>query len=583
MAPSAVEQIKEKLSIVDVVAPYVQLQSAGKNLKGKSPFTNEKTPSFYVSPDRGMFYCFSSSKGGDIFTFIQEIEGVDFKGALKQLADRAGVQLVAEDPKFKTERERLYALLEEATQFYGTKRAESPAAEAYLESRGLSKETIERWRIGYAPGPPQGGWREVATHLQSLGYTQAECLKAGLVKGAEVGKDPYDVFRDRIMFPLFDSSGRVVAFSGRILTSGTEAPKYVNSPETELYHKSDLLYGYDKAKQGIRHLNFSLIVEGQFDVVMSHQAGYQNTVAVSGTALTPHHVDLLQRLSMRTVLALDSDRAGISAIKRSAELMLGRGMDVKVARFADGADPADIIKVSPGAFKRAVGNATHIVEFLLDVVQRNTKDSRSYTLAVREEVLPFVAKIPSRLDQEYFIGVVAEHIASTKDAVRSEVERIQKNLERESIPLKSVNEAPPEALETTHPKIKEKKNELLEYVAVAITQKLIDESTAEIISSRLESHFGIVVVDFSKAIPTERVSELTFKIESRQATSVPKQWQREVLDVASQLLQLGYAEKIDDLREQLKMAEYEKDENKVADILLSISTLQKQKQEKLLN
>ncbi len=579
MAPNAVEQIKEKLSIVDVVAPYVQLQSAGKNLKGKSPFTNEKTPSFYVSPDRGMFYCFSSSKGGDIFSFIQEIEGVDFKGALKQLAERAGVSLVAEDPKARSERDQLYTVLEETTKFFVQKRETSTEVQAYLSTRGLTPETIERWRIGYAPGPPTGGWRELFEHLQKQGFSRAECLKAGLVKGADAGKDPYDVFRDRVMFPLFDSSGRVIAFSGRILTSGTEAPKYVNSPETELYHKSDLLYGYDRAKQGIRSLDFSLIVEGQFDVVMSHQVGYQNTVAVSGTALTIHHVDLLQRLSSRAVLALDSDRAGISAIKRSAELMLGRGMDVKVARFKDGADPADVIKVSPAEFKHAIGKATHVIEFLLDIVRSQKKDERSFTLAVREEVLPFVAKIPSRLDQEYFVGVVAEALSSTKDAVRAEVDRIQKVIQGGQEVTSKSTELISKIAE--HPKAKTRKQELLEYVAVV--QTVVDESFSQKIRQQLEESLGINLPSVFASLPAERQSELTFKIESAQSSTIPKQWNIELTDLVNQLLKVGYTEQIDDLRERLRVAEYDRDDTQVGALLEEISLKSKQKNETQFN
>jgi DNA primase len=328
----SVQQIKDRLSILDVISPYVELHRAGKNFKGKSPFTAEKTPSFYVSPDRGMYYCFSTSQGGDMFTFIQAMEGVDFRGALKLLADKAGVELVAEDPKKKTERERWYAAMQDATTYYAEQLEKTPAAKEYLENRGVTTATLQKWQIGFAPGPPAHGWRMVKDHLEGKGYTKDELFRVGLIKSTEGGKEPFDVFRDRIMFPLFDQNGKVVAFSGRILSRDK---------------KSELLFGYDKAKHGIRQLNFSLIVEGQFDVVMAHQAGYTNTVAVSGTALTLHHVQLLERLSDRVVLALDADRAGIAAMKKAAELMLKRGIDVKVAEMPLGADPADIIKKDP--------------------------------------------------------------------------------------------------------------------------------------------------------------------------------------------------------------------------------------------
>lgn len=421
----SVEKIKERLSILDVVSTYVELQKAGKSYKGKSPFTNEKTPSFYVSPDRGMYYCFSSNQGGDIFTFIEKMEGVDFKGALKILAEKAGVELVREDPKKRTERDNQYALIEEACTFYFKEGTNNKEAQDYIIDRGVDGKTIHAWRIGFAPD----AWRSLKEHLLERGYTEQQMLAAGLIKKNDEAKESYDVFRNRIMFPIADSSGRIVAFSGRTLSHDAETPKYVNSPETELYQKSDILFGYDKAKHGIRHLDFSLIVEGQFDLVLAHQAGYTNTVAVSGTALTLHHVELLQRLSNRTVLALDSDRAGISAIKRAAAIMLRRGMDIKVVWMEQGKDPADIIKDDPKQFRTLVGDAMHVIPFLLEVFRSEKTDDRAYKLIVREEVLPLLAQIPNRIDREHFEGLAAETLTTTKDAIHYEVERIVESKE----------------------------------------------------------------------------------------------------------------------------------------------------------
>lgn len=422
-----VQQIKDKLNILDVIAPYVELHKAGKNFKGKSPFAAEKTPSFYVSPDRGMYYCFSTSQGGDIFNFIQAMEGVDFKESLKMLAVKAGVELVPEDPKKKSERERLFATVEAATTFFAEQLEKETEAKEYLENRGVKNETIAKWRIGFAPGPPKYGWREAKDHLEALGYTRDELLKSGIIKTTDSGKEPFDVFRDRIVFPMAEPSGKMVAFSGRILHPDEKAPKYVNSPETDLYKKSDILYGYDKAKSGIRNLNFSLIVEGQFDVVMCHQAGYANTVAVSGTALTLHHVQLLERMSDKVVLALDADRAGINAMKKGAQLMLGRGLDVKVAEMPLGKDPADIIQADPIEFKHIIGKSVHVIEFLLHVIKREVTDERAFKLKVREEVLPFILLLPSRIDQEHFVGKVAEYIHSTTEAIRYELDRLRED------------------------------------------------------------------------------------------------------------------------------------------------------------
>lgn len=432
-----VDRIKDRLNILDVISPYVELHKAGKSFKGKSPFTKEKTPSFFVSPERGMYYCFSTSQGGDMFSFIEKMEGVDFKEALKILANKAGVELVPENPEARSEREKLYAVIEEATKYFENCLLKNQEAQSYLERRQVNAETIKKWRIGYAPGPPEAGWRELRSHLHSHGYQDEILLKAGLIKHSAPGKEPFDVFRGRVMFPLRDQNGKVVAFSGRILAKDSEAPKYVNSPETPLYHKSELLYGYDFAKHHLRQLGFWLVVEGQFDVVMSHQVGYSNTVAVSGTALTMYHVEMLSRLSNKVVLALDADKAGINAMKKAADLMLRRGFDVKVATMPDGADPADLAKTDAKLLKHSVGQATHVIEFLLNQIITHVDDERTKKLKVRDEIVPFLALISNRIDQEHFEGIVADKIGVSKDSIHFEVTRL---LEQEEVVKRRVNE-----------------------------------------------------------------------------------------------------------------------------------------------
>jgi DNA primase len=501
----SVQQIKDRLNIIDVISPYVELHRAGKNFKGKSPFTAEKTPSFYVSPDRGMYYCFSTSQGGDMFTFVQAMEGVDFKEALKILAQKAGVELVAEDPKKKTERERWYSALHDAASYYVEQLEKTPSALEYLENRGVTKATLQKWQIGFAPGPPAHGWRMVKDALEKKNYTKDELFRVGLIKSTEGGKEPFDVFRDRIMFPLFDQNGKVVAFSGRILSKDSDAPKYVNSPETELYKKSELLFGYDKARQGIRQLNFSLIVEGQFDVVMAHQAGYSNTVAVSGTALTLHHVQLLERLSDRVVLALDADRAGIAAMKRAADLMLRRGIDVKVAEMPLGKDPADIIRENADEFKKIVGKSVHVIEFLLHVLTREESDERALKRRARAEILPFLLLLPDRIDQEHFISVVATGIHSTTEAVRFEVERLRE--ETKAGPL-SHNELTDTVLKEAveKPDIVRSARVFLEAAAVVSEGKIGEFIKNEVV--RLLAEVGETEV-----IPESELAGVTFTLE----------------------------------------------------------------------
>ncbi len=294
---SEVEQIKERLNIADVVGGYLKLEKAGQNFKAKCPFHNEKTPSFFVSPDRGSYYCFGCGAHGDIFSFVEAFEGVDFRGALKSLAAKAGVELKGGDRTGDNKKERLYAAMEAAAEFFETELSNNSAARDYVLSRGITEKTIHSFRIGYAPSE----WRTLRTHLEAKKFGINELFAAGLVKKNEKG-DFYDVFRGRVMFPIADSSGRVVAFSGRTLDEKENPPKYFNTPETELYSKSHTLFGLDKAKSSIRKFDHAILVEGQMDLVMSHQAGFTNTVAVSGTALSEN--------------AADESASGISLITR---------------------------------------------------------------------------------------------------------------------------------------------------------------------------------------------------------------------------------------------------------------------------
>ncbi len=565
----SVQKIKERLSIVDVVSTYVELHQAGKNFKGKSPFTSEKTPSFYVSPDRGMYYCFSSSQGGDIFTFIQKMEGVEFKEALKILADKAGVELVPEDPKKKTERDRMYDALEEATKFFEDYRHKTSEVTQYLTDRGVTQETIAKWRIGFAPGPPNRGWRELKEYMESKGYTKDELLKVGLIKGADAGKEPYDLFRDRVMFPIFDAGGRVVAYSGRILTKDTEAPKYVNSPETELFNKSEILYGYHIAKQGIRTLDFALAVEGQFDVVLSHQAGYSNTVAVSGTALTAYHVMLLQRLSNKVVLSLDADKAGIAAVKRAADLMLPRGIDLKVANIIGGKDPADLIKEDVQKFRKIIGSAKPVVEYFLDILEAEKKDDRTFKLRVREEILPLLIKISNHIDQEHFENVIAERLQTTKDAIHFEVERLQElaaqNAARGAQNAVANDEV---AIQTSvsQKSVTPRREEVRQHLAVLVS--VFPEEKRSILEHAFKTATSEDAQTIFETLPAEVTSGLLFTLESYLTTVPPKQLYEEVVDKLNYLHGCIAKDKMQELQEQLVEAEEQHDEQK-RDVLLA--------------
>lgn len=445
---SPVEQIKERLNIVEVVSSYVKLTKAGRNYKGLSPFNKEKTPSFFVSPDRGVYYCFSSHKGGDIFTFIEEMEGLDFRGALSILAERAGVELTRENKDTRDKRERLFQALEESTAYFEEALSRNSPVMAYLKKRGISEASVKEWRLGYSPK----GWEHLKSHLLSKGFTIPELEGAGLVKRGE--EDPhtgkyYDRFRNRIMFPIADVSSRIIAFSGRAFGDGEE-PKYLNSPETELFEKGRVLYGLNRAKSAIRKNNFSVLVEGQVDVILSHQAGFKNAVAVSGTALTNDHLSKLKQVSENVVFAFDADAAGIASSRRGAALALPLGMNVKVAPLPKGADPADVISEDAGLWRNAIRSATHIIEHTLSLLAESEKDKRALYLKAREMVLPLAAKIANKIDQSYFISYLASYLHIPEASIREELLKIPPDEERDAGPAAVIQKAgsPPSRRET---------------------------------------------------------------------------------------------------------------------------------------
>lgn len=440
MAEDTVTQIKAKLTIEEVVGQYVKLTRAGRYLRGLSPFNKEKTPSFYVNPERGSYYCFSSGQGGDQFTFIEKMEGVDFKGALKILAEKAGIELVYERgaSENKGKVDRLREALARAEQLYAEALDPKGPAYAYALSRGLTPESIKLWNLGLAPD----AWRLVLETLTAQGFTNNELVAAGLIKEADGKKGTwYDRFRNRLMFPIRDSVGRTVAFTGRALDPNDQA-KYLNSPETDLYKKSEILFGMDKAKDAIRTRGFALLVEGQMDLLLLHQIGFANTVALSGTALTPHHLSLMKRYADNLMLALDADRAGLAASSKNAIAALASGMRVKAVQMPSGKDPADLAKEDPKDFTKRVAESKPIVEFFLDVIAVSERDPHRLIIEAERTVLPLIQAIQSPLEREHFIGVAERKLGIGKDAIKASLARLPKIVPGREVGPGAPQEAP---------------------------------------------------------------------------------------------------------------------------------------------
>jgi DNA primase len=360
MPSSTTELIKSKLDVADVLRGYITLIPAGKNFKARCPFHNEKTPSFIVSPDRQTWHCFGCSLGGDIFTFVMKHENMEFGEALRFLAEKAGVELRTQNPAEYRYTGLLYDLNEAAKRYFVKSLANAAVAKKYLEERGLTQETIETFELGWAPNEPEG----LSMALLNGGAAPQDIVQAGLSIKTDRGL-MLDRFRGRIMFPIHNHLGKVVGFTGRILPQldTGNLGKYINSPETPIFQKSKLIYGFWKSKEGIREAKSAFLVEGQMDFLMSWQAGVKNVIASSGTALTADHLRSLYRLAQELILSFDNDVAGSDAAERAIDLAEANDFTVKIATFKGVKDAADAVKADPTSVARVIADAVPAPEF----------------------------------------------------------------------------------------------------------------------------------------------------------------------------------------------------------------------------
>ena len=421
---SPIDEIKNKLDIVEVISGYIKLSKAGRNWRANCPFHSEKTPSFMVSTERQIWHCFGCGKGGDIFGFVREIEGVEFGDALRILAQKAGVELKPISQELKTERARLYEICELSARFFekqleGNKSGE--AVKKYLLDRGITEDSIKKWRLGYSPDT----WQGLADFLVSQGYQRQEIEKAGLVVRNEKG-NYYDRFRGRIIFPIFDLNSQVIGFGGRVFgeKAKNEIAKYVNTPNTLLYDKSRVLYGLDRAKVDIRKKNECVLVEGYTDVILLSQAGYTNVVASSGTALTPFQLKILKRYSENLLVAFDMDIAGDSATKRGIELAQAAGFNIKVLLFPEGYDPADIISKKAEDWENILKEARSIVDFYFQTTfSRHNSKTPEGKKAISKILLPVIKRIPNEIERSFWVQELAKRLEVKEDDVREELKK----------------------------------------------------------------------------------------------------------------------------------------------------------------
>lgn len=420
----AKEEIRARLNIEDVVGEYVQLRRAGRNFKGLSPFSNEKTPSFMVSPEKHIWHDFSSNKGGDVFAFIMEVEGVDFRGAMELLARKAGVDLTQFEQKsdagISRKKDRLYKLLELAVSFYQQSLVNNAKAIDYVfKRRGLSKAVVQQFGIGYSPNADDGLLRA----LTKRGYKERDLQEAGLVTTRR-GR-PGDMFRGRMMVPLSDAQGRVVGFTARLIDDQPNAPKYINTPQTLLYDKGRQVFGLHLAKEAIRKSGYVVIVEGNLDVVSSHQAGVGQVVATAGTAMTEYHLRALSRLTGDIRLAFDRDKAGVAATERAITIASNLGVQLSVVSVPDGfKDPDEVIQADPKQWIAVIEKPRDAMEWLLDEYAAKfdlaTAEGKRRTTTTALEI---ISKLADPVEQEHYLGVLAKRTDTSLEAIKAKMQK----------------------------------------------------------------------------------------------------------------------------------------------------------------
>jgi len=413
-----VELIKEKINIVDLIQEYLPLKKAGINFKANCPFHSEKTPSFVVSPERQIWHCFGCQKGGDIFTFLMEKEGLEFKESLEILAKKAGVTLKKVSSYKKDVKERLLEANLKAQEFFHyilTKHHLGKNALKYLKDRGVKNETIEEFGIGYAPN----SWDSLTKFLLKREFSAGEIVDSGL---GVTSKVPYDRFRGRITFPLIDTKGQIIGFSGRVLY--LQEPKYINSPQTLLFDKSRYLFGFNVAKAEVRAKNEAILVEGEMDVILSHQVGIKNAVASKGTALTEGQIDLLKKYTETISLCFDTDLAGDVASRRGIELADKAGLNIKVISIAGGKDPAEVALKNPKAWQEAIKAATPIYDYYLTSVSKRYDSKKPADLKkISQELIPIWAKISDDLVREHYIQKLAAMLRTEESVLRATIDK----------------------------------------------------------------------------------------------------------------------------------------------------------------
>jgi DNA primase len=607
-----IEEIKQRLDIVDVISEYVKLQKSGANYRALCPFHKEKTPSFFVSPSKQIFKCFGCGKGGNIFDFIMEIEGVEFGDALKILARKAGIDLKPyrkELAEFKTEKALIYEICELATRFFQKQLRETKTGQEvidYLLKRGISKESIEKWKLGWAPD----NWRGLSNFLISKGYKREDIVKAGLAIAKDVREnsresdnsqniisgslqDIYDRFRGRIIFPIFDLNSQVVGFGGRIFKQNKdeETAKYINTPNTILYDKSRILYGLNFAKVDIKRKDFCILVEGYTDVILSHQAGFENTVAASGTSLTQFQLNTLKRYTNNLYTAFDMDIGGDSATQRGILLAQSNDFSVKVVVMAQDKDPADVISENPKDWELAINSAKDVMEFYFEnAFLKFDKTKVEGKKEIAKFLLPKIKAIKNEIIKSHWVQKLARELEVKEEAILEELKNIKleeipkeenfQDLTFEKLGIESTEKDRKAILEERILGIILKFPEMIDYLDKDF-QDFISPQSCKILDliSKIEEKDKIFSNQFLKEnnldITKEKLGEYILQIEILFENAEPKEIKEEFLNSQKNLKRICFKEKMEEIVKEIQEKEKEGERENIENLAKKLDEISK--------
>ena len=573
----AKEEVRARLSIEDVIGEYVELKRAGRNLKGLSPFTEERTPSFVVSPDKQIWHDFSSGKGGDLFSFVMQVEGMDFRQALEHLARKAGVELQqfsGGDSRVAKRKERARQALDLAARYFQQVLVKSPTALNYVvKKRGLSRNTIEEFVIGFAPE----GRSTLVDVLRKRNFTDQELKDAGLVN--QYGGD---LFRGRMVVALSDPSGGVVGFTGRIIVDDPKAPKYLNTPQTLLFDKSRHVFGLFQAKESIRQQNCAVIVEGNLDVVSSHQAGVKNVVATAGTAMTEYNLRALSRLAERIKLAFDGDKAGLAATERAIEIAQRVGVEVEVVTLPGSAkDPDELIQQDVKLWQQAIDSSQPAVEWVIHQYQNRedlstAEGKRRFTTAS----LQLIGGLQDPVEREHYMEILGSIAGVSLSAIEQKLTstKVDKKPKR---PTRIEKRSPT-------PVTTEQEETLIALALVAPqTRNLLSSVTADMLQQEenrallpyLQQNLPISADDLPKDLQKyeQYVKIVQLKSDVRYANWEDTEYQAEMAHTVKQLLIKHRETKKQQLIDQLRGAEADGDDALAESLRRDINALIKEK------